>query len=106
MAREDTVDTQMTRTAPRSRTRELVSAALIAALMAATSWMEIRFGPVPFTLQTAFVLLAALILSPGWAATSMGIYLVLGAVGLPVFSGGTGGLGMIASPTGSLPVVT
>jgi biotin transport system substrate-specific component len=60
----------------------------------------VRVGPVPFTLQTAFVLLAGLLLRPGWAATSMGLYLLLGAIGLPVFSAGQGGLAALAGPTG------
>lgn len=84
----------------RTRTRELVSAALIAALMAGTSWIQIKFGPVPFTLQTAFVVLAAVLLAPEWAAASMGLYLVLGAVGLPVFAGGVGGFAAFTLPTG------
>jgi biotin transport system substrate-specific component len=88
----------------RSRTRDMVSAALIAALMAGTSWIQIKFGPVPFTLQTVFVVLAALLLAPEWAAASMGVYLVLGAVGLPVFAGGASGLAAFALPTGGFLV--
>lgn len=88
----------------RSRTRELVSAALVAAMMAATSWIQIKFGPVPFTLQTVFVVLAALLLAPEWAAASMGVYLVLGAVGLPIFAGGVGGFAAFTLPTGGFLV--
>ena len=90
--------------ARRSRTRELVPAALLAAMMAATSWIEIKFGPVPFTLQTVFVVLAALLLAPEWAAASMGVYLVLGAVGLPIFAGGVGGFAAFTLPTGGFLV--
>ena len=86
------------------RTRQLASAALIAALMAGTSWITIHVGPVPFTLQTTFILLAALLLTPGWAAASMLLYLALGALGLPVFAGGVGGLGAFALPTGGFLV--
>ena len=101
-----TVDTPRVTAFPtrRSRTRELVSAALIAAMMAATSWIEIKFGPVPFTLQTVFVVLAALLLAPEWAAASMGVYLVLGAVGLPIFAGGVGGFAAFTLPTGGFLV--
>ena len=101
-----TVDTPRVTAFPtrRSRTRELVSAALIAAMMAATSWIEIKFGPVPFTLQTVFVVLAALLLAPEWAAASMGVYLVLGAVGLPNFAGGVGGFAAFTLPTGGFLV--
>ena len=87
-------------TAARSRTQQLATAALIAALLAGTSWINVRVGPVPFTLQTGFVILAAILLSPGWAAASVAVYVVLGAVGLPVFAGGTGGLGVLLGPTG------
>jgi hypothetical protein len=44
--------------ATQDRTRQLVTAALLAALIAGTSWISIPFGPVPVTLQTTFVLLA------------------------------------------------
>lgn len=94
----------MPHTEPRSRTYALTTAALLAALTAGTSMISIPFGPVPVTLQTAFVMLAALLLSPGWAAASMLIYLALGAVGLPVFAGGAGGLGVLLGPTGGFLV--
>jgi len=84
----------------RGRTRSLTVAALLAALMAGTAWIAVPFGPVPFTLQTMFVMLAGLVLAPGWAAASMALYLALGAAGLPVFSAGQGGLGVLLGPTG------
>jgi len=83
-----------------ARTRQMVLAALFAAMIAGTSWINVPFGPVPVTLQTTFVLLAGLMLSPGWAAASMGLYLALGAIGLPVFAGGQGGMGVLLGPTG------
>lgn len=98
MDREQVADMTMVRSS--TRTRDMVTASLIAALMAATTWISVPFGPVPVTLQTAFVLLAALLLAPGWAAASMGLYLALGAAGVPVFAGGTGGLGVVLGPTG------
>lgn len=83
------------------RTRSLVIASLLAAMMAATSWISVPlFGPVPVTLQTVFVLLAGLLLSPGWAAASMALYLGLGAAGLPVFAQGQSGLAALLGPTG------
>jgi biotin transport system substrate-specific component len=77
-----------------------VTAALVTALIAASAWVTLPLGAVPVTLQMFFVVLAALLLSPGWAAASMAAYLVLGAVGLPVFAGGQGGLGIVVGPTG------
>lgn len=84
----------------RSRTHNMAVAALIAALTAGTAWIVVPFGPVPFTLQTMFVMLAGLLLPPGWAAGSMALYLALGVIGLPVFSGGQGGMGVLLGPTG------
>jgi len=83
-----------------SRTRELVTAALIAALMAASAYVTVPLQPVPVTLQVFFVVLAALLLRPTWAAAAMGVYLALGVAGVPVFSGGTGGVGILVGPTG------
>lgn len=82
------------------RTRELVIAALLAALIAGTTWISIPIGPVSFTLQLVFVFLAVLLLDPSWAAASMLTYLILGAVGLPVFSKMQGGLGVLFGATG------
>jgi biotin transport system substrate-specific component len=82
------------------RVRDMVAAALIAALMAATGWVSIPLGTVPVTLQTMCVALAALLLPAGWAAASMALYVVLGAVGVPVFAGGEAGLGVVLGPTG------
>lgn len=84
----------------RTRTAELVAAALIVALIGGTAAVKLDIGPVPVTFQVFFVLLAALLLSPGWATASMALYLALGAAGLPVFSGALGGPGVIAGPTG------
>jgi biotin transport system substrate-specific component len=85
---------------PRSGTRELTAAALIAALLMAVSGLALPIGVVPVTLQVFVVVLAALVLSPRWAAVSVGVYLLAGAVGLPVFSGMKGGLGVLVGPTG------
>jgi biotin transport system substrate-specific component len=83
-----------------SPARDLTAAALLAALAAVSSFMAIHVGPVPITLQMLFVLLAALILRPVWAAVSMLVYVLLGAIGLPVFAGGMGGIGVLFGPTG------
>jgi biotin transport system substrate-specific component len=72
----------------------------VTALVSASAWIQIPVQPVPITLQVFFVVLAALLLRPGWAFGSMAVYLALGAAGVPVFSGGQGGLGVLAGPTG------
>lgn len=77
-----------------------IYAALFASLMAAGAAIAIPIGPVPIVLQNLFVLLAGLLLGGKWGAASVGIYLLAGALGMPVFSGGTGGIGRFAGPTG------
>lgn len=85
---------------PGSRTRDLVTAALIAALIAVGAWVALPIGPVPVTLQTFAIVLAALVLPPLQAFVAVGVYILAGAVGVPVFAGGRAGLAVIAGPTG------
>lgn len=84
----------------RSRTQNLAAAALIAAVMAVLGPVAVTAGAVPITLQIFPVALAALLLPSGWAAAAMVVYLVLGAIGVPVYAHGTGGLGVLLGPTG------
>jgi biotin transport system substrate-specific component len=83
-----------------SRTRNLVVSALLAALLAASAWIAIPTGAVPVTLQVFIVLLCGLLLPLSWAAVPVVVYVVLGAVGVPVFSGAVGGPGVLLGPTG------
>lgn len=80
--------------------RMTVYAALFAALIAAGAYIAIPVGPVPIILQNFFVMLAGLLLGRRWGAGCVGLYLLAGALGLPVFAGGTGGIGRILGPTG------
>ena len=77
-----------------------VFTALFAALIAAGSVMAIPIGPVPVVLQNAFAILAGLLLGPLQGAGAVGLFLMAGALGLPVFSGGTSGFAVITGPTG------
>ncbi len=86
--------------AARSRVQNLVAAALIAAIMAALGPFAVTVGTVPITLQIFPVVLAALLLPAEWATLAMGVYLVLGAAGVPVYAHGAGGLGVLFGPTG------
>ncbi len=86
--------------AGRQPTTDLALIAVFAALIAAFSVVPgVPVGPVPITLQTLAVILSGLVLGPwrGFAATSL--YLLVGFAGLPVFAGGTGGLGVLAKPS-------
>ncbi len=82
----------------RETVRTAILAALFAALTAVGALIRIPVPPVPFTLQTLSVFLAAGLLSPGGAFTSQVLYLAAGLLGLPVFAGG-GGIGYIFDPT-------
>lgn len=80
--------------------RMTVYASLMAALVAAGAYLAIPIGPVPIVLQNLFIFLAGLLLGPGWGTASVGVYLLAGILGLPVFAGGVGGIGRFAGPTG------
>jgi biotin transport system substrate-specific component len=89
------------------QTRNLARAAVVAALAGATAPVALThpLAPgVPITLQTLWVFLAGLILGPVWAGVSFVLYLLAGALGLPVFAGAAGGLGNFLDPTGGFLV--
>jgi Uncharacterized conserved protein len=75
---------------------------LFAALLCAAAYITIPLpiGPVPLALANLFALLSGLILGPSGGALAVSIYLALGALGFPVFSGGRGGIAHLAGPTG------
>lgn len=72
---------------------------MMVALMAVCSWISIP-TTVPFTLQTFGVFTAAGILGGKLGFISVCAYVLMGAIGIPVFSGFSGGLGVIAGTTG------
>lgn len=78
----------------------MVYSSIMASLMAVGAYIAIPIGPVPIVLQNLFVMLAALLLGGRWGFISVCVYLLAGAVGLPVFAGGTGGIGKFVGPTG------
>lgn len=88
------------RTLPASRTRSIAFVGLTVAVMAVSAWVTVPIGSVPFTLQTFALSFAILVLRPKECMAAVACYLLLGAVGLPVFSGMRGGLGVLAGPTG------
>lgn len=83
-----------------SRVRSLVYIALFAAMVSATSLIAAFVHPIPFTLQTLFVGLAVLLLTPLEATGAFALYVAIGAVGIPVYAGGRGGLEVLFGPTG------
>ncbi|MBU3181367.1 biotin transporter BioY [Clostridium psychrophilum] len=80
-------------------TRDLIITALFTALTAVGGIISIPLGPVPITLQSLFVILSGLILGAKLGVLSQITYIILGLIGLPVFAGGSGGMGSVISPT-------
>jgi biotin transport system substrate-specific component len=80
--------------------RWIVLASLMAALTAVGAYIHVPIGPVPIVLSTLFVLLSGLLLGSHWGMASMGLYLLVGAIGIPVFAGGKGGFANFFGPTG------
>ncbi len=80
--------------------RMVVLASLMAALTAVGAYIYVPIGPVPIILSTLFVILSGLLLGSRWGLTSMALYLLVGAIGLPVFAGGKGGFAHFMGPTG------
>ena len=68
-------------------------------LIWASAWISIPIGPVPISLQTVAIFLAALLLPMGPALISVLLYIALGAAGLPVFAGGRSGIEVLSGPT-------
>lgn len=81
------------------KVKELTYIALFSGLMAICSWLSIP-ASVPFTLQTFAVFAALCILGGKRGTCSIAVYILLGAVGLPVFAGFNGGIGVILGATG------
>ena len=82
-----------------NRTLSLILPAFGAAIIAALAQIVIPIGAVPITLQTFAVGLVAAILKPREATLAATLYLILGAIGLPVFAGGGGGLQAFFGPS-------
>jgi biotin transport system substrate-specific component len=75
---------------------------LFSALCAAGAMiaLPLPFGPVPIVIQNLFVVLSGLLLGPVDGGIAVLLFLLLGALGFPVFSGGRGGLTQFLGPTG------
>jgi len=80
----------------------LARAALFAAVVGAFAYVSFPFplSPAPVTLQVLGVFLAGIFLGPVWGGVALLLYLAAGALGAPIFSGGSAGLGsLLAEPT-------
>ena len=83
----------------KTKTKEMITVSLSAALICICSWIQVP-SAVPFTLQTFAVFFTAAVLGAKKGAAATLVYLLLGAVGLPVFSGFQGGVGVLLGATG------
>lgn len=84
----------------RSITSDIVLVAAGAAIVSVAAQLTVPLWPVPITMQTLAVLIVGSSLGAVRGTASMILYAVLGIVGLPVFSAGSHGFGVIAGPTG------
>lgn len=92
-------DKMSTVAATRSKTYDIVYIAVFAVIMAICSWISIP-AAVPFTLQTFGVFIAAGVLGGKRGTLSVLVFILLGAVGIPVFANFSGGIGVLVGPTG------
>jgi len=99
MTKTHTANTPAARSAASQRTLSMTYTALFVVVMAVCSWITIPMT-VPFTLQTFGVYMTLLLLGGRRGTLAIGIYLLLGTVGAPVFAGFAGGPGSLLGPTG------
>lgn len=88
----------------KARTKELVTVGLLGAVLCVLSPWALPLGPVPVTLGTFGVYLISALF--GWkrGMAAVGVYVLVGLVGLPVFAGFTGGAHRLFGPTGGFLV--
>jgi biotin transport system substrate-specific component len=79
---------------------QMILISLFAALTAVGAFLSIPIGLVPISLQNLFTFLSGMVLGSKLGTFSQLIYILLGVVGLPVFSGFRGGFGVLLGPTG------
>lgn len=84
----------------KNKTKVFALCAMFAAMTAILSQISIPIGPVPINLAHISTFIAAGLLGAKYGALSQIIFVFMGAVGLPVFSGFMGGMGRVLGPTG------
>lgn len=82
------------------KARRLVRIALFCAITAVMAQLKVDIGPVPVTFQVLAVMLTGLFLRPGEAFLSQLVYVLMGLIGLPVYTGFRSGAGILFGPTG------
>ena len=84
----------------KSKIYQMMECSIFAAILCILAPVTIPIGPVPVTLGVFAVMLTAIVLGSKQGVISVGIYILLGFVGLPVYSGGQSGPGILVGPTG------
>ena len=82
------------------KTKDLTIIALFCAIMCVISPITIPMGTIPFSLSLFAVILTAISLGTKKGTLAILIYILAGILGLPVFSGFTGGIHIVFGPTG------
>lgn len=82
------------------QTQTVARAGVLVALLAVAAYVTVPFGPVPFTLQTLVLAMLPAAVDRETACLAVVAYVLLGALGMPVFSGFMGGVGVLLGPTG------
>ncbi len=77
----------------------LAETAAFTGLISLGAWVSVPFFPVPFTLQTLFVIMAGAVMGR-FGVLPAGLYVLMGALNIPVFHSGTAGIGVLLGPTG------
>ena len=86
------------KTSNREKTYKIALVAMFAALSAIGAFIRVPMPMVPFTLQLFFTTMAGLLLGGELGALSVGVYVLIGLLGLPVFTGG-GGFSYVLQPS-------
>ena len=82
------------------KVRQMTRCALFGALLVVCGWLSIPVGDGAVSMQSFGVLLCLGVLGGKWGTVTVLVYLALGGIGLPVFTGFRGGLGVLLGPTG------
>lgn len=84
----------------KSKIYTMSAVSVVTAVTCVLAPMSIPIGPVPITLTNLVIYISLYLLGWKWGSVSFLVYLCIGLVGAPVFSGFSGGLGKLAGPTG------
>lgn len=92
-----------------NHSKRIVNIGIMIGLLIIASQISFRIGPIPITMQTMMIMIIATMLNPRDSITVGLIYLLMGAIGLPVFASFGGGLAYLLGPTGgfliSFPII-